>query len=516
LVGLVVADGARALPLDVLPATVARDLLVRRLGSDRVSAEPAAVDSIIAACARLPLALSIVAARARTHSSFKLAALADELQAAKGTLDLFDAGEHTIDVRAAFSLSYDGLNEPTARLFRHLALMPGPDVSTAAAASLSALRPSSVRPLLGQLARANLVTERAPGRFELHDLLRTFAGELSLSYGREEDLRETYLRLLDHYLHTAVHADRLLNPYRDDAVEVDLPAPGVTTEPLRDHQDAMRWFEDERPTLIAATRRAAEDGFETHAWQLAWTMAHFLERQAHWEDSADVHMVAVRAAERIRDTRAEALSRGDLAYALVRLERSDDAAHQLAQALELYQRLDDVIGMAHAHRTLTWVLDRQRSYDEALSHAQDALRLFEQGGHRPGEARALNAVGWFHYQLGNPPQALEFCQRALDLQREIGATYDRADTLDSAGRALHALGRSEEAIKCFKEAIDVYREYGHRYNEADELVILGDTYRAVGSGAEARNAWQGALEILEELGHADAATVRDRLALDRP
>jgi DNA-binding SARP family transcriptional activator len=516
LVGLVVADGAHALPLDVLPGRVARDLLVRRLGTDRVNAEPAAVDSIIASCARLPLALSVVAARARTHASFKLAALADELRAAKGTLDLFDAGEHTIDVRAAFSLSYDGLNEPAARLFRHIALMPGPDVSTAAAASLSALRPSDVRPLLGQLSRANLATERAPGRFALHDLLRTYAGELRLRCDRAEDLRDRYRRLLDHYVHTAVHADRLLNAYRDDALEVDLPAPGVTIEPLRDHQDALRWFEDERLTLIAATRRAAEDGFETHAWQLAWAMAHFLERQAHWEDSADVHAVAVHAAERTGETRAQALSRGDLAYALVRLERPDEAARQLNRALELYQRLDDVLGMAHAHRTLTWVLDSQHKYQDALSHAQDALRLFAQGKHRSGEARALNAVGWFYYKLGDPTRALNFCQRALDLQREIGARYDQGDTLDSAGRTLHALGRYEEAIACFEEAIDVYREYGHRYNEADELVILGDTYRTVGSCAEAENAWRGALEILEELGHADAATVRDRLALDRP
>jgi DNA-binding SARP family transcriptional activator len=516
LVGLVVADGARALALDVLPAGVARDLLVRRLGADRVSAEPAAVDSIIAACARLPLALSVVAARARTHSTFTLAALAGELQAAKGTLDVFDAGEHTVDVRAAFSLSYNGLNEPTARLFRHLALIPGPDVSTAAAASLSALRPSNVRSHLGQLARANLVTERAPGRFAMHDLLRTYAGELSLSCDREEDLRETYRRLLDHYVHTAVHASRLLNPYRDDAVEVGLPALGVTIEPLRDHQDAMRWFEDERLTLIAATRRAAEDRFETHAWQLAWTMAHFLERRAYWEDAADVHAVAVRAAERIGETRAQALSRGDLAYALGRRERLDDAARQLAQALELYERLDDVIGMAHAHYTLTWVLDSQRRYDEALSHAQDALQLFEQIGHPPGEARALNALGWFHYQLGDPARTHYFCQRALDLQREIGARYDQANTLDSVGRAHHALGRSEEAIACFKESIDVYREYGHRYNEADELVVLGDIYQTVGSSAEARNAWRCALEILEDLGHADAATVRDRLAFPRP
>ena len=49
------------IPLDLLSVEEARDLLARRLGSHRVAAEPDAVDELITACARLPLALAIVA-----------------------------------------------------------------------------------------------------------------------------------------------------------------------------------------------------------------------------------------------------------------------------------------------------------------------------------------------------------------------------------------------------------------------------------------------------------------------
>jgi hypothetical protein len=66
LIGLVAADGAHTLILDPPSAAEVRSLLARRLGAARIGAEPQAVDEIIQARARLPLALAIVAARAAT------------------------------------------------------------------------------------------------------------------------------------------------------------------------------------------------------------------------------------------------------------------------------------------------------------------------------------------------------------------------------------------------------------------------------------------------------------------
>ncbi|MGH3877628.1 MAG: helix-turn-helix domain-containing protein, partial [Actinophytocola sp.] len=55
-----VAETAHPVTLDLLTTAEARELLGHRLGPDRVATEPAAVDEIIAACARLPLALAVV------------------------------------------------------------------------------------------------------------------------------------------------------------------------------------------------------------------------------------------------------------------------------------------------------------------------------------------------------------------------------------------------------------------------------------------------------------------------
>ena len=55
LTSMVASEGAHWLSLDLLPWAEARELLEGQLGSDRLTAEPKAVDEIITRCARLPL-----------------------------------------------------------------------------------------------------------------------------------------------------------------------------------------------------------------------------------------------------------------------------------------------------------------------------------------------------------------------------------------------------------------------------------------------------------------------------
>ncbi|MDG9673901.1 tetratricopeptide repeat protein [Micromonospora sp. DH14] len=94
LTALVGLDGAHPIPLGPLSRDAAGRLLTDRLGAQRVAAEPEAAEAIIAACARLPLALIVVAARVQ-QSGFRLATLATQL----GT-----AGAHSVTDRYADAL----------------------------------------------------------------------------------------------------------------------------------------------------------------------------------------------------------------------------------------------------------------------------------------------------------------------------------------------------------------------------------------------------------------------------
>jgi DNA-binding SARP family transcriptional activator len=162
LTSLVATEGAHPLALDLLTREESRELLIRRVGAVRAAAEPAAVEEIITACACLPLALAVVAARAATQPDLSLGVLARELRGPATELDALSAGDAVTDVRTVFSWSYAALTPPAARLFRLLGLHAGPDISAPAAASLAGLPVARARPLLDELCRAHLLTRTRP------------------------------------------------------------------------------------------------------------------------------------------------------------------------------------------------------------------------------------------------------------------------------------------------------------------------------------------------------------------
>jgi DNA-binding SARP family transcriptional activator/tetratricopeptide (TPR) repeat protein len=509
--GLAAADGARQLTLDVLSHAEAVHMLTARLGTARAGAEPTAVDRIARLCAGLPLALAVAAARAAARPGFPLAALAGELADAAGRLDALDTGDPGSSVRAVFSWSTCQLTDEAARMFRLLGIHPGPDISIPAAASLAGITASDARRLLRQLARAHLITEHVLGRYAFHDLLRAYAAEQAHHADSDTDRREAAGRVLDHYLHTAARAARLLIPAMEPVVLAS-PRSGAAAGRPADRQQAQAWFEAERQVLLAVVTLAAASGFDVHAWQLPWAMAYFLQIRGHWPEGAATQRIALAAATRLGDTAGQALCGRLLANACLDLGEHDQARGHYADSLTLYQRLGSRLGEAKIQQHLGSLAERQGRSADALGHAQQALRLYQAIGDKANEAAALNAAGWCHGLLGDYQQARAFCRQAVTLSVEIGYRRLAGNAWDSVGYAEHHLGNLAEATACYQRAVSLFRESGDRFDEADALTHLGDTRHAVGELAQAREAWQQALAILQDLQHPDAAQVRAKLA----
>jgi hypothetical protein len=169
LTGLIVREEARPIPVPPLPTGDAAQLLINRLGGDRVAGEALAVAGAIDRCAGMPLALTLLAARARRRS---LAELIAEIGPPDG------CGNPHADVRTVFAWTYGKLTSPAAGLFRLLGRHPGIDVTATAAAALTGLPARSAAILLAELTRAALLTESTPGHYTCHDLLRAYAAEL--------------------------------------------------------------------------------------------------------------------------------------------------------------------------------------------------------------------------------------------------------------------------------------------------------------------------------------------------
>ena len=509
LYSLVTAEGARPLTVGLLSPEEAGQVLARRIGQERVAAEPEAVQDIIARCAGLPLALALVAARASAHPGTPLAHLAAELNRVPRPLDAFSSDDASTDARAVFSWSYAAVSLPAAALFRALGLHPCAPIAGPAAASLIGGDLAATRVLLSELERANLVTRAGPDRYGMHDLLHAYARELALAQGENNERVET--RMLDYYLQVAYHTDKLLDPHRDPIAAPD-PASGVQAVPLHSHREAMDWCVAEHATLLAIVDLTAGKQRHEHMWRLAWCLSNYFERQGHWRLWTQTLTVGVEAARCLGDKAAQGRCLRALARARARLGDPTLAAAHLHEALDLYSSLGDRVGKAYVHLNFNVNLGAENRYEEALIHATSALALYREGGHRVGEALSLNAIGWCQAHLGQPRLALQVCGDALDLHREVGHRSGEADTWDSLGYAHRVSGDLAAAAEAYGQALEIFRDLGDRYNLALVHLCLGDIASERGLHDEARRNWISALEILKEISHPEVITVMDRLS----
>ena len=514
--GLVAAEGAVPLTLDVLSYDEAREMLVRRLSRDRAAAEPEAADEIISSCARLPLALGIAVGRAASRPKRPLTELAAELRDARGRLDALEAGDAVTNVRAVLSWSYDQLSEPAARMFRLLGVHPGPDISLSAAASLAGMARADAGTALRELSRTHMVAEYLPARFTFHDLLRAYAADQAERHDPAPERRAAVHRVLDHYLHTAMAASHRFSPFRSP-LQLASPQPGVLPADVADKEQAMAWFDAEVPVLLALIAFADANGFDTHAWQIPWTLGPFFNRRGRWQDYISTQQTALAAALRLGDTLALAHAHHLLGHVQSQVGDYEAADPNFRRALDLFRELGDRGNEAVVLNGLAGMLEKQGHYPEALAVALDALRMLKAVGHWWTQATLENGVGWLYAHLGQYDRALTHCQRALSLHRDSGHRGGTADTLDSLGYVYLHLSDIAAAKAHYTKAIEAYREIGAPFGEGNSLAGLGDALLAEGDLGAAEAAWRESVAILDRLPHPLADEVRARLhALDGP
>lgn len=504
--GLFVVDHAEPVPLDLFTDAEARAFLTWRLGASRIAGEPTAVAEIVSRCGRLPLALAVVAARAVAHPGFRLADVAAELG---GGLDPFDGGDPHADVRAVFSWSYRALSPAGARLFRLLGLHPGPAFGADAAASVTGMPVPAARRLLTELTRAHLLTERVPGSYVMHDLLHAYAAEQAELGEPPVDRAAAVVRVLDHYLHTAYAADRMLYPHRDPVV-LSEPAAGVAVGTFGDRAAAMAWLRAGHGPLVGAVEWAARTGHDRHCWELAWSLTSYFNLSGGWTDQVTVQRTALSAATRLRDDTALAHVHRNLGRAHTQLGRPDDARTHLDRALGLFSAVGDRANEAQTHVNVARVLEQQGHDVEALHHDQRSLDLYGAAGHLTGQARALNNVAWMLTRLGDVDLARTLCGEALRINEDIGNRHGAATNWQSIGHLELAAGAHRAAVDGCRRALDLFAEIGDRAGTADTLVCLGEAYRADGDPA-AEETWRRALTLLDEMGHPEADRVRGYL-----
>jgi tetratricopeptide (TPR) repeat protein/transcriptional regulator with XRE-family HTH domain len=495
---LTALEDSAVISLDVLAPGEAGALLTRLAARAGISAADPAVGEITRLCGYLPLAIGLIAGQLKHHPVRTVGQLAADLAAATDRMALLQA--ENLSVTAAFDLSYQDLTEDLQRLFRRLGLIPGPSFDAYGAAALNGTSLASSRSSLDELYDQHLLTETAPGRYRLHDLLREHARALAITDDQAD--RDTAAgRVLDYYLHIALAAGRHFEP-RASAYRRPPPGhPPAQAPNLSALRQAAAWLEAERPNLHAAADYAATCGRSRHAIVMPAAMSGFLAARGYWDQSAALHQNALAAARQAGDRLGEA----DTLSTLGALQRNTgnylSAAASLAQALALYSDVGDQPGQA-------WTLDQlgmlgalTGDYPAAAASHQQALALFGDLGDLHGQAWTLNGLGLLQQLTGDHLAAAASQQQALALFGDLGDLHGQAYALNSLGVVQQETVDYPAAAVSQQQALALFRDIGHRLGQAHALNDLGLVQQLTGDYPAAAASHQQALALFTDLGN---------------
>lgn len=174
-----VADGAHAVPLDVLSTADAAELFTRIVGRP-AAAGAGSVALVVRLCGHLPLAIRLAASRLRQRPAWPVEELVQLLDH-RSRLDELTVGNRSVD--RAFGASYHALPELEQRVFRQLSLVPGQDFDVSAAATAGRLPPPAARRVLESLLDRNLLEQRCRDHYRMHDLVRLYADKMRRAVG---------------------------------------------------------------------------------------------------------------------------------------------------------------------------------------------------------------------------------------------------------------------------------------------------------------------------------------------
>ena len=507
----------RFFDLNVLEDPEALALFSRIVGEERAEAEPDATAEVLVACAGLPLAIRICAARLAARRGWKIATLAGRLRNQHKRLDEMKAGD--LAVRASFQVSYDSIRNVSrgadpARAFRLLGLWQGASIGLQAAAALLGEPEDDVAEMLEGLVDVNLLESPAPDWYRFHDLLKVYAMERAEAEESEAARDDAVNRLLRWYLDTAQNAADTVSPQRYQ-VPSGPRAPGHPMLTFDAREAALAWYDDERANIVAVTRHAAAVGLDEVASRLPSTLFPMFNRRNNWTDCVTTHRVAVESAAKTGDRLVEAWALTQIGYALVKL-RDPEAFAPLERALAVRQELGDTRGQAQTAISLgEGHLRIHGAGEDALRYMRRAVDLLEPMGVSSPRAAALNNLGEVYFELGDLDAAAECYVQALEISRELG-TIAEGYALLNLGRVNLRQRRPAEAIARFEEALPKQRASGALDGEAWVLQGLGAAQAETGRQADARSSLTEALRLFEQIGYQGPAAETAALLASLP
>lgn len=476
--GLLASTTATLVDVDPMADAAARQLLERMVGADRTSAEPDAVDRVIALCEGSTIALCVVATMLADFPDRPIARLAGKLERDERVLRELSKDD-SLSVTVVFDAAYERLSAPARDCYQALGVHPrSGDVGVHALAAVLGQSTDDVSDAVQELLHARLVTEPAEDRYLMSGLVRRHARTKA---GTPDELLG---RFVGHYLTRAAAAAMVLLEERVWHKTM-LPALAVSGEPFA----AEQWMDTERTNLRAAVEAAYRLGEFERVCQFGIALWPFYEPGGHTQDMAAVNDLGVRAAIERRDDLFHAVLGFQLGFAHLQRGELDRAIEIFTDAREAARRAGSAdaeataiesLGLAHLarndaeapgllRRNLQLALELADSRRTALARfhlakavpPDEALSLLDQArAALADEPRNLAKIELWRGRKLREAGLLADAEEALTHVLADAAPRERGEALAELAEVALGLGERERARKHLRDALEVFRRRG--------------------------------------------------------
>jgi tetratricopeptide (TPR) repeat protein len=502
---LVIREGAHRVSVETLSQAESVQLLRSVMAGYRTD-DDAELSELALLCARLPLALWIVAERAAARPHMPLRDLISELRDESGLWEALSAAgdaDEADAVRTVFAWSYRALAPQIARIFRFLGLHPGSEFGVEAAAALGGTTPARARRYLDSLAGAHLVAECGHDRYQFHDLLRAYAVNLVEHEEAAEDRRVALARLLGWYLHSAATAARAGScTYTMPLVLEPLPDVVVPTA-FADGKAAIAWYETERESLIAAVSVASTMMMDRIAWQLPAVLTMVIADREPAGTWLSAQRVALESTRRAGDLYGEAITLDNLGIAYRHLFQLAEAEECFAAALNIFTDLGDALGQARAANGLGAAHMFLHRVDEAVEYFERALDQAYELDDPLYQGAFTRNLGWAFLERGDLSRAEELLNRSAAVLADAHEPLEQAEALTLLSAVHRRRGRFEPANQAAERALAIAGEVDGKLFESLALMELGRLALAQERGIDALSHLQEAAVLFQRVGRPD-------------
>nr|WP_239063181.1 XRE family transcriptional regulator [Streptomyces sp. SID13031] len=503
--------GVTQVALDVLLDQDALELLSLVVGGGRVAADPAGALSIVQLCGGLPLALRIVGARLADEPAWTVADLVQRLDSSRRRLDELSTAD--LDVRASIELSLAAAAERDAEAvatFRLLGLHQGNELDVRVAAALLDLPVAEVEDRLERLVDLHLLDSLLPGRYRMHDLIRSFVQETTAELTDEPAREAARLRVLRLYLGT-VWQCRSPEPPGWLAKDWREASWTAAAEPIPRHE-AYAWFDEEFVEIVGAVRRAAGGTTAERAvvGKLVFGWLEYLCLRRRYSDGVMLATLALTAERTVGDPFAAGLLPFDLAQFCDAAGLYPQAIEYMEAALAAPKLIECQAQYRYGQIYLGDFLMKVGRYDEAIASAgrgvADALRQ----GDEIGEAEGRLILGTAAGKQGRTDAQDQDFRRGVDVMRRLGSKIELHWALWTVGVSYREVGRYDESLTYFAECRAAAVANGDEFGIAEALEQLGRTELELGNLDLAEEHLLAALETMQGTWQSEAR-VREHL-----